>query len=129
MFLLILSSFPLFSLRGKFLTSMTVLLHHLSSMQIISLQTVKSLHLQTSGLPYLYYNYTSTISWRGYVFTVVCQCVLVCQCVCVCVSVCLSVCVSGNSLEQNSSRTDKPIWTRLSLNGCFLHWLRLYQIW
>ena len=42
-------------------------------------------------------------------------------CVCVCVSVCLSVCVSGTSCEQNSSRTDEPIWTRFSLHGCFPH--------
>ena len=40
--------------------------------------------------------YTSTKSWRGYIFTSVCLCV--CVCVCVCVSVCLSVCVSGSFL-------------------------------
>ena len=45
-----------------------------------------------------------------------CVCVGVCVCVCVCVSVCLSVCLSGNSCEQNSSRTDTPILTRFSLN-------------
>ena len=44
----------------------------------------------------------------------------------VCVCVCLSVCVSGNSCEQNSSRTNAPIWMRFSLNGCFLHWLEPY---
>ena len=33
------------------------------------------------------------------------------------------------SCEQNSSRTDAPIWTRFSLNGCFLHWLGPYWIW
>ena len=57
--------------------------------------------------------YTSTKSWRGYIFTTVCLCV--CVCVCVCVSVC--VCVQF-PCEQNSSRTDAPIWTRFSLNGC-----------
>ena len=61
--------------------------------------------------------YTSTKSWRGYIFTSVCLCV------------CLCVCVSGISCEQNSSRTDAPIWTRFSLNGCFLHWLGPYWIW
>ena len=40
----------------------------------------------------------------------------------VCVWVCLSVWVSVS--EQNSSRTDDPIWTRFSLNGCLLLWLR-----
>ena len=59
--------------------------------------------------------YTSTKSWRGYIFTAVC--------LCVCVSVCLCVCVSGTYCEQNSSRTDAQIWTRFSLNGCFPHWL------
>ena len=49
--------------------------------------------------------------------------------VCLCVCVCLSVCLSGNSCEQNSSRTDAPIWTRFSLNGCFPHWLGPYWIW
>ena len=47
----------------------------------------------------------------------------------VCVCVCLSVCVSNFSCEQNSSRTDAQIWTRYSLNGCLLHWLRPYWIW
>ena len=52
----------------------------------------------------------------------------------VCVSVC--VCVRPDMLVnkipaekmhqfgRNSSRTDAPIWTRFSLNGCLLHWLR-----
>ena len=39
-------------------------------------------------------------------FTAVCLCV--CQSVCLCVRV---------SCEQNSSRTDEPIWTRFSLKG------------
>ena len=60
--------------------------------------------------------YTSTKSWRGYIFTAVC------------LRVCLPVCVSVrlNSCEQNSSRTDEPIWTRFSQNGCFPHWLKPY---
>ena len=58
--------------------------------------------------------YTSTKSWRGYIFTAVCLCV----CVSVCLSVCVCVCVWLFSCEQNSSRTDAPIWTRFSLNGC-----------
>ena len=61
--------------------------------------------------------YTSTKSWRGYIFTAVCLCV------------CLSVCVSGSSCEQNSSRTDESIWTRFSLNGCLPHWLEPYWNW
>ena len=65
--------------------------------------------------------YTSTKSWRGYIFTPVC--------LCVCVSVCLSVCVSGTFCEQNSSRMNAPIWTRFSLNGCFSDWLGPYWIW
>ena len=32
--------------------------------------------------------YTSTKSWRGYIFTSVCLSVCVCVCVCVCLSVC-----------------------------------------
>ena len=40
----------------------------------------------------------------------------------VCVSV--SVCVSRSACEQNSSRTEAPIWTRFSLNGCLPHWLK-----
>ena len=32
--------------------------------------------------------YTSTKSWKGYIFTAVCLCV----CLCVCLSVCVSVC-------------------------------------
>ena len=60
--------------------------------------------------------YTSTKSWRGYIFTAVC--------LCVCVSVC--VCVRLFSCEQNSSQTDALIWTRFSLNGCLAHWLEPY---
>ena len=44
--------------------------------------------------------YTSTKSWRGYIFTSVCLCV------------CLSVCVSGSACEQIPRRTDEPIWSR-----------------
>ena len=47
----------------------------------------------------------------------------------VCLCVCLCVCVSGTSCEQNSSRTDAPIWMQFSLNGCFPHWLKPYWIW
>ena len=60
-------------------------------------------------------NYTSTRSWRGiytitnwrsgYIFTSVYMCV------------CLSVCLSSSACEQNSSRTNEPIWTWFSLNG------------
>ena len=61
--------------------------------------------------------YTSTKSWRGYIFTSVCLCVCVC------------VCMSSYSCEQNSSRTSAPIWTQFSLNGCFLQWLGPYWNW
>ena len=61
--------------------------------------------------------YTSTKSWRGYIFTA--------DCLCVCVSVCLSACLLF-SCEQNSSRMDVPIWTRFSLNGCLPHRLEPY---
>ena len=44
----------------------------------------------------------------------------------VCVCVCLSVCVCVSVSEQNSNRTDASIWTRVSLNGCLLHWLKSY---
>ena len=47
--------------------------------------------------------------------------------VCVCVSVCVSVRL--NSCEQNSNRTDEPIWTQFSLNGCLEHWLKPYWNW
>ena len=43
--------------------------------------------------------YTSTKSWRGYIFIAVCLCV------------CLSV------SEQNSNQTDAQIWMRFSLDG------------
>ena len=61
----------------------------------------------------------STKSRRGYIFTAVC--------LYVCLSVC--VCVRLNSCEQNSSRTDEPIRTRFSLNGCLQHWLGPYWNW
>ena len=43
--------------------------------------------------------------------------------------VCVSVCVSDFACEQNSSRTDAPIWTQFSLNGCLPHWLKPYWNW
>ena len=48
----------------------------------------------------------------GVIFSLqlVCLSVCVCGCVCVCVCVCLMF-----SCEQNSSRTNVPIWTRFSL--------------
>ena len=42
---------------------------------------------------------------------------------CVCLSLCLSV------SEQNSSRTDAPIWTQFLLNGYLQHLLRPYCNW
>ena len=62
------------------------------------------------------FHYTSTKSWRGYIFTAVCLCV------------CLSVCVSCSACEQNSSQTDAPIWMRFLLNGCLPHWLDPIEI-
>ena len=56
--------------------------------------------------------YTSTKSWRGYIFTAVCLCVSLCVCMC------LSVCVSTVFL-----------WTKFQPNGCtdlnadFAKWL------
>ena len=50
------------------------------------------------------------------------------QFVCVCVCVCVCLCVR-NSCEQNSSRTDAPIWMWFSLNGCLPHWLGPYWNW
>ena len=62
--------------------------------------------------------YTSTKLWRGYIFTAVCLCV------------CLFVCVSVMfSCEQNSSRTDVPIWTRFLLYGCLPLWLKSNWNW
>ena len=52
--------------------------------------------------------YTSTKSWRGYMFTV-----------CASLSVGLSVCVSVSG--QSSSGTNSSIWLRFSLNGCLLY--------
>ena len=63
------------------------------------------------------FHYTSTKSWRGYIFTSVC--LSVCVCVCVCVSVC----------EQNADRTATPILTRSSLNSCILQSLEPYWNW
>ena len=64
--------------------------------------------------------YTSTKSWRGYIFTPVCLCVCVYVFVCLCVRI---------SCEQNSSRTDTPIWTQFLLNGSLQHWLGPYWSW
>ena len=44
-------------------------------------------------------------------------CLFVCLCVCLCVRI---------SCEQNSSRTDAPIWIQFSLNGCLQPWLGPY---
>ena len=46
------------------------------------------------------------------------------QFVSVCLSVCVCVFVSDSACEQNSSRTDAPIWTLFWLNGCLSHWLK-----
>ena len=43
--------------------------------------------------------------------------------------VCVSVCMPDTACEQNSSRTNAPIWTRFSLNGCLAHWLKPYWNW
>ena len=51
------------------------------------------------------------------------------MCVCVCVMVCVWWCVCVSVSEQNSSRTEAPIWTRFLLNGCLLHWLGPYWNW
>ena len=56
----------------------------------------------------LYYFYTSTKFWRGYIFTEVCLCVCVCLCLCV-----------RHFLWTKF--TDAPIGTRFSLNGSFPH--------
>ena len=53
--------------------------------------------------------YTSTKSWRGYIFITVCTCVRVSESVC--------------------QWTKAPIWTRFSLNGCLRHWLGPYWNW
>ena len=39
------------------------------------------------------------------------------------------VCLSGSACEQNSSKTDAPIWTRFLLYGCLTHWLKPYWNW
>ena len=57
---------------------------------------------------------------RGVIFSL--------QFVYVCVSVCLCVCVSCSACEQNSNRTDAPIWIWFSPNGCLLHWLKAIEI-
>ena len=53
------------------------------------------------SLLFAYTYYTSTKSWRGYIFTAVCLCV----CVCVCLSVCLCI--------------RHFLWTKFQPNGCF----------
>ena len=69
-------------------------------------------------------NYTSTKSWKSWIFIAVCLYVYVCLCVsvCVCVCVCVSVCQWKNFEQKNA-----PIWTRFSLNGCIPHWLGPYS--
>ena len=81
-----------------------------NNIKSIKMASIKGLY----SVQYYHYHYTSTKSWRGYIFTSVCLCV------------CVSVCVSNSACEQNSSRTDAPIWTRFSLNGCLAHWLGPY---
>ena len=71
---------------------------------------VTSFKFSTNNCPNLKFYYTSTKSRRGLYF-----------------HFCLSVCPMF-SCEQNSSRTDEPIWMRFSLNGCFLHWLNSIEI-
>ena len=53
----------------------------------------------------------------GYIF------IAVCLIVCVCLYVCPS------TSKQDSSRTDAPVWTRFSLNGCIPHWVGPYWNW
>ena len=68
---------------------------------------------------------TSPRNRGGVIFSLQFVCVSVCLSVCVCVCVCVQL----FSCEQNSSRTDAPIWTRFSLNGCLYHLLGPYWIW
>ena len=87
----------------------------------IEISAIKDKYLQLQGLSQQFLfsvdinYYISTKAWRGSIFTAVCLC----------------VCVSDSACEQNSwgSRTDEPIWTRFSLNGCLAHWLRSYWNW
>ena len=65
----------------------------------------------------------------GVIFSLQFVCVYVCLCVCLSVCVFVCVCVSDVFKKQNSSRTDEPIWTRFSLNGCLSHWLEPYWNW
>ena len=60
--------------------------------------------------------YTSTKSWKGYIF------------ITVCLYVCQSVCLMF-ACEQNSSQTYEPIWTRVSLNAAWPFWLEPYWKW
>ena len=55
--------------------------------------------------------YTTTKSWKGYIF------------IAVCLSPCLSISLLAS--EQISSQTDAIILMRFSLNGCFQHRLKL----
>ena len=45
----------------------------------------------------------------------------------VCVSVCQWVCPMFSCEQNSSSRTDEPIWSRFSVNGCLPHWLKPYS--
>ena len=51
------------------------------------------------------------------------------QFVCVSVYVCVCVCVRLFSCEQNSSRTNAPIWMQFLLNSCLWQWLGPYWNW
>ena len=75
--------------------------------------TFRLIHLDTYNGCMALNHYSSTILWRGYIFT------SVCLCLCECLSVC----------EQNANRTATPICTRSLLNSCLLQSLESYWNW
>ena len=68
----------------------------------------------TKAVSQILYFFTPPRNRGGVIFSLQFVCVSVCLSVCVCVCVCVRL----FSCEQNSSRTNAPIWTRFSLNGC-----------
>ena len=66
-----------------------------------------------SKSPWRIIHFFTISSWRGYIFITVCLCVY------------LVICLYAS--EQNSSWTDAPIRTPLSLNGSLPHWIGPYR--
>ena len=57
-------------------------------------------------------NYTSTKSWKSYIFIAVCLYVYVCMCVCVCLCVCVCVCLSVKKFRAKECTDLDAVFTK-----------------